>query len=169
MTNYIYIGMAGKTITWLLFAAVLVMIPVTIMAQRQNKIERSNKELVRLAFEKWSNGTGSFFDLLDDNMTWTITGRSPIARTYNSRRQFLQDAIEPINLRLSKKIVPTLRELYAEGDMVIALWDGHAIAKDGVAYDNTYSWYMKIKNGKIVHVVAFFDSIELVELWKRNP
>jgi hypothetical protein len=53
--------------------------------------------------------------------------------------------------------------------MVIALWDGTATAKDGKPYTNTYSWYMTMKNGRIVKVVAFFDTIELTDLWKRIP
>jgi len=161
MTNSIFVN--------LLSAAVLLTIPVCLFAQRKSQVANKNKEMIKQAFENWRSGTGSFFDLLADDVTWTIPGRSPIARTYNSRRQFLQDAIEPLNQRLSEKIIPTVKALYAEGDMVVALWDGHAVAKDGIAYDNTYSWYMRIKNGRIINVVAFFDSIELAELWKRVP
>ncbi|WP_207714117.1 hypothetical protein [Scytonema sp. UIC 10036] len=78
-------------------------------------------------------------------------------------------AIAPINERLSVRIVPSLRGIYAEGDMVIALWDGTATAKDGKPYTNIYSWYMTMKNGRIVKAVAFFDTIELTDLWNRIP
>ncbi|MEI2581261.1 nuclear transport factor 2 family protein [Scytonema sp. PRP1] len=131
--------------------------------------ESQNKEIVREGFAKWANNTGSFFSLLADDVEWTITGRSPISKTYTSRKQFLEEAIAPINERLSVRIVPSLRGIYAEGDMVIALWDGTATAKDGKPYTNTYSWYMTMKNGRIVKVVAFFDTIELTDLWKRIP
>jgi len=130
---------------------------------------KKSKQLIQKGFDQWTNGSASFFDLLADDVTWTITGNSPIAKTYNSRQQFLDEAITPINERLSERIVPTLRALYAEGDMVIALWDGKGIAKDGISYSNTYSWYMKVKGEKIVEVIAFFDSIELADLWKRLP
>lgn len=130
---------------------------------------KKNKQLIQKGFDQWKNGSASFFDLLADDVTWTITGNSPIAKTYNSRQQFLDEAITPINERLSERIVPTLRALYAEGDMVIALWDGKGMAKDGISYNNTYSWYMKVKGEKIVEVIAFFDSIELADLWKRLP
>lgn len=126
-----------------------------------------NKALIQRGFDQWAQGSGSFFDLLADDVVWTITGRSPIAKTYTSRQQFLLEAIDPLNRRLSKKIVPKLRELHADGDVVIALWEGEATAKDGIIYRNTYSWFMKIKDDKIVHVIAFFDSIELVDLWMR--
>ncbi|MCC5661416.1 nuclear transport factor 2 family protein [Nostoc sp. XA010] len=131
--------------------------------------QSQNKEIVRVGFAKWANNTGSIFDLLADDAEWTITGRSPISKTYTSRKQFLEEAIVPINERLSARIVPSVRGIYAEGDTVIALWDGTATAKDGKPYTNTYSWYMTMKNGRIVKVVAFFDTIELTDLWQRIP
>lgn len=131
--------------------------------------EGKNKQIIREGFAKWANGTGSFFDLLADDVEWTITGSSPISKTYTSRKQFLEEAIAPLNERLSEKIVPRVRGIYADGDMVIALWDGTATAKDGKPYNNTYSWYMTLKNGRIVKVVAFFDTIDLADLWRRIP
>lgn len=138
------------------------------MAQIQSDEDR-NKEIIQEGFAKWANGTGSFFDLLADDVEWTITGSSPISKTYTSRKQFLEEAIAPLNERLSVKIVPRVRGIYADGDTVIALWDGTATAKDGKPYNNTYSWYMTMKNGRIVKVVAFFDTIDLADLWKRIP
>lgn len=151
---------------WIMF---MFMLPGNLPAQ--NKVSRmdKNKQLIQTAFDRWATGSGSFFDLLADDVRWTITGNSPISKTYNSRQQFLDEAISPINARLSEKIIPTLRALYAEGDMVIALWDGKAMAKDGIPYNNTYSWYMKVKDERIIEVIAFFDSIELADLWKRLP
>lgn len=132
-----------------------------------DSMEEKNKEIVSKGFADWANGTGSFFDLLDENVEWTITGNSPISKTYTSRQQFLDEAITPINERLSARIIPTVRGIYADGDMVIALWDGTATARDGVPYNNTYSWYMTMKDGRIVKVVAFFDTIEFTEFWNR--
>jgi ketosteroid isomerase-like protein len=147
----------------------MVILPGNLTAQNKiNRVEK-NKQLIQKGFDQWANGSGSFFDLLADDVTWTITGNSPISKVYISRQQFLDEAIAPINERLSQKIIPTLRALYAEGDMVIALWDGKATAKDGISYNNTYSWYMKVKGDKIIEVIAFFDSIELADLWKRLP
>ena len=104
---------------------------------------KKNKQLIQKGFDQWTNGSASFFDLLADDVTWTITGNSPIAKTYNSRQQFLDEAITPINERLSERIVPTLRALYADGDMVIALWDGKAIAKDAT--------FLAIRSGDVAH------------------
>ncbi len=84
-------------------------------------------------------------------MSWTITGNSPIAKTYTSREQFLRQAIDPLNRRLSKKIIPVQWAVYAEGDMVIALWSGEATAKDGRPYNNTYAWFMTLRADRDRH------------------
>ncbi|WP_276485562.1 nuclear transport factor 2 family protein [Paraflavitalea pollutisoli] len=129
----------------------------------------NNKTLIKEAFEKWAKGTGSFFDLLAPDVVWTITGKSAIAKTYTSKTQFIQEAIDPLNRRFSHKIVPTVKGIYAEADIVIALWEGNAVASDGKPYTNTYSWYMKISGGRIVAVTAFFESKDLDDIWYRIP
>jgi ketosteroid isomerase-like protein len=135
------------------------------MSQQQ----KQNKKLIQEGFDRWASNQGSFFDLLSDDIEWTITGTSPISKTYTSRKQFLDEAIAPLSARLSKQITPKVRALYADGDTVIALWDGTAVAKDGKPYNNTYSWYMTIKNDRIVKAIAFFDTLELADIWERIP
>lgn len=138
------------------------------MAQTQSD-EGKNKEIIHEGFAKWANGTGNFFDPLADDVEWTIIGSSPGSKTYASRKQFLEEVIEPLDERLSVKIVPRVRGIYADDDMVIALWDGTATARDGKPHNNTYSGYMTMKNGRVLKVVAFFDTINLADLWKRIP
>lgn len=130
---------------------------------------QTNKELVEYHFQKWSNGTGNFFDLLDENVQWEITGSTPFSKIYTSKKQFLDEVIIPLNERLKSKIKPTVRNIYEDGDMVIALWDGEAIAKDGKRYRSSYSWYMEMKQGKIIKVVAFLDGTEFADIMKRIP
>lgn len=158
-TNYYLIS--------LLVSTIFIIQPTGLTAQNQIKIMETNKQLIQKGFDQWADGSASFFDLLAEDVTWTITGNSPISKRYTSRKQFLEEAIAPLNERLSKKIIPTLTGLYADGDMVIALWDGKATAKDGIPYNNTYSWNMKIKGDKIIEVVAFFDTIDLAKIWER--
>ncbi len=45
-----------------------------------------NKALVQNHFTAWADGTGNPFELLDDNATWTITGRSAASKTYLTRK-----------------------------------------------------------------------------------
>jgi uncharacterized protein len=134
--------------------------------QETQVIEQRNKEIVRQYFDGWRNGTGNFFDLLDPEATWTITGTGATAGTY--RKQALIDqVINPTSARLSTPIVPTVRGIWADGDMVIALWDGEATAGDGRLYRNTYTWYFRMQDGKAIEAIAFLDMQEFNDLWAR--
>jgi uncharacterized protein len=139
------------------------------MGMSQQQQQQQNKKLIQEGFDRWASNQGSFFDLLSDDIEWTITRTSPISKTYTSRKQFLDEVIAPLSARLSKQITPKVRALYADGDTVIALWDGTAVAKDGKPYNNTYSWYMTLKNDRIVKAIAFFDTLELADIWERIP
>jgi len=137
----------------------------TVLAQADAK--EKNRQAVQAAFDNWRRGAGTVFDLLASDAKWTIVGRSAASGTYQSRRDFMDQVVIPFNFRLSTPLVPTVRGIYADGDMVIVLWDGAAMARDGKSYENTYSWYLKMRNGKIVSATAIYDPIAFDDLWKR--
>jgi ketosteroid isomerase-like protein len=143
-----------------LFAALA---PVPALAQDQLR----NKALVEQAMKAWGAGTGSPYELLDDDASWTIVGNSAASKTYPSREDFLREVIRPFNARMSVGLKPTIRQMVAEGDHVVVLFDASGIAKDNVPYSNTYSWWLEFKDGKIVRAYAFFDSIAFNDLWQR--
>ena len=133
----------------------------------ETETEAKNKAAVEAAFDAWRAGTGGPFGLLAPDASWTITGNSVAAKTYNSRDEFLDTVIKPFNARLTKPLIPTIRSLHSDGATVIALFDGEATALDGKPYRNTYAWFMEMRDGKIVEATAFFDSIAFDEFWKR--
>jgi ketosteroid isomerase-like protein len=126
-----------------------------------------NKQLIAEAFDSWAAGTGGPFTLLADDARWTITGNSVAAGTYTSRQDFLDRVIGPFNARMQTPLVPVVRALYGDGDTVVALFDASATVRDGQPYRNTYAWFMTLRGGVIVDVVAFFDGIEFDDLWSR--
>jgi ketosteroid isomerase-like protein len=129
--------------------------------------EDSNKALVQASFDRWKSGSGGPFELLAPDAEWTIIGSSPLAKTYHSRKEFIDAVIEPFNARMSKPLVPTVRGVYADGDMVIVLFDAEATAREGKPYRNTYTWYFEMKNAKVVKAIAFFDNRDFDEFWNR--
>lgn len=128
---------------------------------------KNNKEIIEQGFKKWANGSGNFFDLLTDDLQWTITGSTSLSKTYTSKKQFMDEVIDPLNVRLAKRIVPHVNAIYVDGDIVTAIWDGVATAIDGKPYNATYCWNMKMKGGKITNVVAFLDGIEFQDIMSR--
>jgi ketosteroid isomerase-like protein len=132
-----------------------------------DNVEILNKNRVQAAFDAWSDGTGSVFDLLAPDTAWTIVGNSPVSRTFNGKQEFMDVVITPFNKRLSKPMRPSVRGIYADGNIVVARFDGEGTALDGKPYRNSYAWFMQMRGGKIVRVTAFFDTIEFTDLWTR--
>jgi ketosteroid isomerase-like protein len=90
-----------------------------------------------------------------------------MSKVYPSKQAFIDEVIHPFNARMSSPLVPTIHGLYADDDMVIALFDASGTARDGKPYTNTYSWYLRLQDEQIVEATAFFDSIEFNDFWTR--
>lgn len=137
-------------------------------AQAQNSAgEENNKTIVQRSFDAWAAGTGSPYDLLADDVVWTITGNSLASKTYPSREAFLGEVIRPFVARMSVGLKPVIRHIHADGSTVIIHFDAAGTAKDGKPYVNTYAWFLDLSDGKIVKATAFYDSIAFNELWTR--
>jgi ketosteroid isomerase-like protein len=126
-----------------------------------------NKAIVEASLKAWADGTGSPYDLLTEESTWTIVGRSAAAKTYKGREAFMREVIRPFNARMSAPLKPEIRRIYTDGDTVIAFFDAQGTARDGKRYGNTYAWFLEMRDGKIAAAFAFFDSLEFNELWTR--
>jgi uncharacterized protein len=127
----------------------------------------SNKAIVQASFDAWRTGSGSPFDLLAEDATWTIVGHSVASKTYGSRAEFLEEVIRPFNARLTSSLKPVIRNIYCDGDTVIVFFDADGTARDGKPYANTYAWFLDLRDGRIVKAFAFFDSLEFNYLWQR--
>lgn len=133
----------------------------------QPTLATRNRELVQARFERWRAGDGGPFELLADDARWTITGSSPLSKTYSSKEQFMAEVIRPFNARMDEPLKPVVRSIHADGDTVIVLFDAESRCRDGKPYRNTYAWFMELKDERAVKVTAFFDTRLFDEMWAR--
>jgi ketosteroid isomerase-like protein len=141
-------------------------------ADRAGREQQSNPnlEIVRAAFAAWAAGGTSFFDdVLSPDVRWTIRGSGPVARTYVGRESFVRESVTPLTKRLAGPIRPEVRHLLADGDLVVAVWDGSAAARDGQPYNNHFVWVFRMKDGKAIEVEAFLDLERYNEVLRRVP
>jgi ketosteroid isomerase-like protein len=125
-----------------------------------------NKKLIQDVFAAWGRGENSaFFDILDDNVRWTVIGSCPVSKTYTSKQAFFEGATRPLSAKLAGPIQPTVRNIIAEGDQVVLQWDGKATSKSGKPYNNSYCWVMRIVDGKVKEGTAYIDTELVSELW----
>ena len=123
-----------------------------------------NETLVRAAFDAWRAGTGTVFDLLADDVTWTVAGTSPMSGVYRGKQDFLDRAVTPITARLATPIVPEVEHVVAQGDAVVVVFRGTARTHDGGTYRNHFAWHMELEGGRIVRGVALLDTAALEAL-----
>jgi uncharacterized protein len=126
--------------------------------------------IVTAAFDEWAAGTGTAAALFAPDMTWEIVGHSAASRRYGSAAEFVAEVLEPFGARFSRDrpFRPVrIRQVVAEGDRVVVLWDGEGRTVADTVYRNTYAWFMTVDDrGLIVDGTAFYDSISFDELWE---
>ncbi|MFB8828406.1 nuclear transport factor 2 family protein [Azotobacter sp. CWF10] len=161
-TRRILIGAAALAMAGLALAA-----PADNAQVQPDTRRMSNAAIIERAFDAWAAGTGGPYDLLAEDLVWTITGNSLASKTYNSREAFLSEVIRPFNARMSSGLRPTIRHIYENSETVIVLFDASGTARDGKPYANTYAWFLDLRDGEIVRSTAFYDSIAFNDLWTR--
>jgi uncharacterized protein (TIGR02246 family) len=126
-----------------------------------------NKKLIQDAFTAWARGDGNaFFNLLAEDVHWTVIGSTPVSRTYPSRAAFVEGAVKPLTAKLAGLIVPTVRDIIAEGDKVVLQWEGRSSGKNGAIYHQTYCWVMRMADGKVREGTAYLDTELITQIWK---
>ena len=129
-----------------------------------------NRRTIREAFEAWQQGTRPITDLFAPGMTWKIEGRSDASKQYESKQQFIDEVLAPFGARFAfgEPFRPNrIRSIHADGDTVIALWDGRGVANDGAPYENSYAWFLVMRDGRVVDGTTFFDASAFNDLWSR--
>jgi ketosteroid isomerase-like protein len=140
------------------------------MTEAADDRAESNRQIIREAFDAWQAGTARITDVFAPDMVWRIEGHSLAAREYGDAQQFIDEVLAPFGARFSSSEPfrpTTIRSVHADGDTVIVLWDGRGMANDGQPYENSYAWFMRMRDGKVVDGTAFFDSISFNDLWTR--
>ena len=116
------------------------------MTQTPATPTETNREIIRQAFDAWRQGTAPITGVFAPGMVWRIEGHSAASKQYHSKQQFIDEVLAPFGARFtqSEPFRPvTIRGVYADGDTVIVIWDGHGIATDGQPYQNSYAWIIK--------------------------
>jgi ketosteroid isomerase-like protein len=136
----------------------------------QGRMEEDNRRIVTAAFDRWAAGGTSFFEeVIAPNAVWRIEGSGRSAGVFRGRAELMEKAIRPFTSRLLTPVRPIDARIFADGDHVIAHWEGRAIARDGGEYRNRYAWIFRMQGGKAVEVWAFLDLAPYDDVLRRIP
>ncbi len=122
----------------------------------------SHREVIQRTFEALAAGDSRpLLDLLADDVTWRVMGRTPWSRTYRGKESVLNDLLRHLGARLSGRYKATADRIIAEGEYVVVQATGNAITKAGVPYNNEYCFIYRFEDGSIREVTEYLDT-ELV-------
>lgn len=153
----VHLARAARLALAAIILSSLCLAPAQAQAQRGPEAER-NRKTVDTAFARWAQGSGNFFDeVLDPEVVWTIKGSGPSAGVYRGRADLERRALAPFVARLSRPVRPERWRLWAEGDHVIAQWEGVAVVRGGEPYRNSYVWILRLDGGRATEVTAYLD------------
>ncbi len=139
-------------------------------AAEDSAMEETNRQIVSDAFAGWEAGKANVFDLLDNDVVWTITGFNPVVSgIYHGKEDLLSRTVEPFSDRMSEGLSPTVHRVWADGEDVIIHFDGEGRTAAGDVYRNSYLWIFKMDDGVVTEVTAFLDTAAFAALLSRDP
>lgn len=128
------------------------------MEAQANETE-TNRRLITEAFEQFVAGDAKpFFELVAHDVRWTVIGSTAISGTFESKRDFFNEAMGKLTQGLAAPITGTIGQISADGDRVIVQWDGGAPIKSGGEYRQRYCWVLRLNNGMVAEATAYLDT-----------
>jgi len=125
-----------------------------------------NKRRVREAFRPWEEGdSGPFFDLIAEDVRWTVIGSTPVSGVYESKQALVHAAFGPLLERLAGPLSTRFVDLAADGDKVFLRFESSGVTKTGLPYEQVYCFAMVMREQQIVEIVAYLDTELLAKVF----
>jgi uncharacterized protein len=122
----------------------------------------TNKEVIQRTFAALAAGDSRpLLELLSEDVTWKVMGRTPWSRTYRGKESVIHDLLRELGGRLSGRYRATADRIIAEGAYVVVQATGNAVTRTGAPYNNEYCFIYRFENGSIAEVTEYLDT-ELV-------
>lgn len=121
---------------------------------------------VRQAFAQWRDGSGSIYDLMDDDTLIIIPGTAPHCGTFR-KADFLRDTAVPFVARFTEPPVPQLRALWSGVDGIVVRADATGLTRHGRRYSNDYIFVFEMAGGRVTRVTEFLDMTAFNAVWNQ--
>jgi len=119
-----------------------------------------NRALIAKAFEGLAMGDPSnFMPLFDEAIEWRVMGSSAWSKHAKGLEVVTRELVGPLFARFAGPYLTTAQLIIADGEHVAVQAKGDAVTHEGDRYDNDYCFVFTLKDGKIVKVVEYMDTI----------
>lgn len=120
----------------------------------------ANKQLMREIFAEIATGKGALFAAsLADDVVMRVTGQYSWSRTFVGKEAVLRDLYGYVRSRVERGSRTLPLNIVADGDLVIVEARGDMTTKSGQKYDNEYCLVYRFRDGQIVEMREYCDSL----------
>jgi uncharacterized protein len=124
-----------------------------------------NKAILQHVFAETARGNGRpFYDMLADDVRWTIIGSTDWSRTYEGKLAVVADLLAPLAAQFKGPNIVSAQRFIAEGEIVVVEGRNHSVTKAGPAYPSRYCWVFVMREGKAVEISEYTDTQLIAEV-----
>jgi len=121
---------------------------------------QENKRLMQEIYARVAAGAGSMFvEHLADDVVQHVTGQYSWSQTFTGKESVLRELYGQVRSVIQPPIRSVASNFIAEGDCVVVQARGDMTNKQGVRYENDYCLIYRLRDGKIVEITEYLDSI----------
>lgn len=119
-----------------------------------------NKKLMQEIFADVAKGDGRrFVEHLADDFRLVVTGQYSWSQTFEGKETALRELYGYVRSRLKEPGRTIAERFIADGDIVVVEARGDMVTKEGERYDNHYCLVYRLRDGKIVEMREYQDSM----------
>jgi ketosteroid isomerase-like protein len=120
----------------------------------------TNKEIIAAIFAETAKGNGRpFVEAMAEDCVWRAPGIHSWGGEYRGREAILRDLLQPLRRRISGGATHTIpSRIHDAGEFIIVEADGRNTTTEGQAYNNTYCFVIRVREGKMIEIVEYADS-----------
>lgn len=115
-----------------------------------------------------SGDLDEFFSHVSDDVVWTVEGTHPLAGRYISKDAFRERTFDRLARSLPDGPKLVVNNVLVSGPWAVVEMSSHAVAKNGMPFENNYCWITRFCGEKIVEVRAYLDSALVQRLIDEN-
>jgi uncharacterized protein len=128
-----------------------------------------NKKLLQHVFEELAAGKPrAFTDAMADEFRWIFPGDWSWSGVWESKQVVLERLVRPLMAQFEGRYRSEADLIVADGDRVVVQARGKATTKRGDAYNQTYCYVFRVRQGQLTEVVEHCDTA-LVERVLEPP
>jgi ketosteroid isomerase-like protein len=120
---------------------------------------QTNRARIAAVWEAMANGDGaSFGEAMTDDFTWRMMGTTAWSGAYAGKADVRGRMLKALFDQFATPYRSVARRIHADGDFVIVECQGEVTTKRGLAYNNTYCFVIRMREGQMSELTEYFDS-----------